>query len=171
MNSVLKYIIWFVCLILLQEFLFNNIQFVNFLSPYVYIFLVLILPLNMHPSYIMLAAFALGLSVDIFSGGILGAHAAACTLIAYCRNFVIRISIPKGEYENLSAVTAMQIKLKSFVLYAFILVFLHHTALFLLEIFSLQNFIFTLLRISVSSLLSTIFIILIKLLVAGKREI
>jgi len=170
MNNIVKYIIWFVCLILLQEFLFNNIQFVSFLSPYVYIFFILILPLNMHPSYIMLVAFVLGLSVDVFSAGIIGAHAAACTLIAYCRNFVIRISIPKGEYENLSAVTALQIKLRSFTLYAFILVFLHHSALFLLEIFSFQNLIVTLIRIIVSSILSTIFIILIKLLFAGKRE-
>ena len=170
MSDFVKYSIWFVCLVLLQEFLFNNIQFIHFLSPYIYIFLILILPLNVHPTYIMLVAFALGLSVDTVSSGVMGAHAAACTLTAYCRNFVIKISIPKSEYENQATATAMHIKLSSFTLYAFILVFLHHTALFLLEIFSLQNFIFTLLRVIVSSIISIIFIILIKLLFAGKKE-
>ena len=171
MSEFVKYTIWFVCLILLQEFLFNNIQFIHFLSPYVYILLILILPFSAYPAYVMLIAFVLGLCVDIFSLGVIGAHAAACTAIAYCRNFVIKISIPKSEYENMITATALQIKLKSFASYAFILVFLHHLTLFLLEIFSLQNFIFTLIRVIVSSLLSTIFIILIQLLFKGKKEI
>lgn len=170
MNNFLKYTIWFVFVILLQEFLFNNIQFIHFLSPYVYVFLILILPLNMHSSYIMLVAFALGLIVDVVSSGILGAHAAACVLIAYCRNMVIKISIPKSEYENQSTATALHIRLNSFAWYAFILVFLHHLTLFLLEIFSLQNLIFTLIRTIVSSVISTIFIILIKLLFISKKE-
>jgi hypothetical protein len=118
----------------------------------------------------MLVAFALGLSVDIFSSGIMGAHAAACTLMAYCRFFVIHISIPKSEYEYLSASTAMQVKLKSFALYAFLLVFLHHLTLFFFFFFSFQNFIVTLIRTVVSSIISTTFIILIKLLFTNKKE-
>jgi hypothetical protein len=164
MNDFVKYLLWFVCLVLLQEFLFNNIQFIHFLSPYVYIFLILILPLNMHSSLIMLISFGLGLSVDIISAGILGAHAATCTATALFRNFIVKITIPRAEYESMSTSTALQIKLKPFVLYAFSLVFLHHFILFLLEILSLDNFIFTFLRILVSSIISTVFIILIKIL-------
>lgn len=171
MNDFLKYSIWFVCLILLQEFLFNNIQFIHFLSPYIYIFLILILPLNMFTAYVMLIAFSMGLSVDIISNGITGAHAAACTLIAFCRNMIIKISIPKGEYEKQSAATAMQIKLKPFTMYAFIIVLLHHSVLFMIEIFSFESFLFTLIRIIASTIVSTVFIILIKLLFKSKKEI
>jgi rod shape-determining protein MreD len=170
MNDFVKYLLWFVCLVLLQEFLFNNIQFIHFLSPYIYIFLILILPFNMHPSYVMLISFGLGLSVDIISAGILGAHAAACTAVAFCRNFIIKITIPRVEYESISTSTAMQIKLKIFVLYAFPFVFLHHFILFLLEILSLDNFIFTFVRILVSSIISTVFIILIKHLFNRKTK-
>ncbi|MDR2293344.1 MAG: hypothetical protein LBE11_07730 [Prevotellaceae bacterium] len=164
MNDFVKYTIWFICLVLLQEFLFNNIQFIHFLSPYIYIFLILILPFNMHPASVVLVSFGLGLSVDIISAGILGAHAAACTAAAFCRNFIIKITIPRVEYESISTSTAIQIKLKVFVLYAFLFVFLHHFILFLLEILSLDNFIFTFARILISSIISTIFIILIKIL-------
>ncbi|MDR2064174.1 MAG: hypothetical protein LBP85_00460 [Prevotellaceae bacterium] len=164
MNDFVKYSLWFACLVLLQEFLFNNIQFIHFLSPYIYIYMILILPFNMHPASVLTVSFGLGLSVDIISAGILGAHAAACTAAAFCRNFIIKITIPRVEYESIYTATAMQIKLKLFVLYAFLLVFVHHFILFLLEILSLDNFIFTFVRIFVSSIISTVFIILIKLL-------
>jgi hypothetical protein len=118
----------------------------------------------MHPASVVLVSFGLGLSVDIISAGILGAHAAACTAAAFCRNFIIKITIPRVEYESISTSTAIQIKLKVFVLYAFLFVFLHHFILFLLEILSLDNFIFTFARILISSIISTIFIILIKIL-------
>ena len=169
MNDFVKYLLWFVCLVLLQEFLFNNIQFIHFLSPYIYIFLILILPFNIHPSYLMLVAFVLGLSVDIISAGIIGSHAAACTVIAYCRNIVTKITMHSGEYENITS-TAMQIELKRFIFYAFALVFLHHFVLFFVEIFSMQNFLFTLLRIVVSSIISTTFTVLLKLLFSNKNE-
>jgi hypothetical protein len=126
--------------------------------------MILILPFNMHPASVLTVSFGLGLSVDIISAGILGAHAAACTAAAFCRNFIIKITIPRVEYESIYTATAMQIKLKLFVLYAFLLVFVHHFILFLLEILSLDNFIFTFVRIFVSSIISTVFIILIKLL-------
>ncbi|MDR0754250.1 MAG: hypothetical protein LBF04_02565 [Prevotellaceae bacterium] len=164
MNDFVKYTLWFVCLILLQEFLFNNIQFIHFLSPYIYIFLILILPFNMHSAPVMFVSFGLGLSVDIISAGILGAHAAACTAAAFCRNFIIKITIPRVEYESMSTSTAMQIKWNIFLLYAFLFVFLHHFILFLLEILSLDNFIFTFARILISSIITTVFILLIKIL-------
>ncbi|MDR0421219.1 MAG: hypothetical protein LBH30_07225 [Prevotellaceae bacterium] len=164
MNDFVKYSLWFVFLVLLQEFVFNNIQFIHFLSPYIYIFLILILPFNMHSSLVMLIAFGLGLSVDVISGGILGAHAATCTATALFRNFIIKATIPRAEYESISTSTAMQIKWRTFVVYAFLLVFSHHFILFLLEILSFENVIFTLLRILISSIISTVFIILIKLL-------
>jgi rod shape-determining protein MreD len=118
----------------------------------------------MHPTYIIIVSFGLGLSSDIVSSGIIGSHAAACTFAGYCRSFIIKISISKSEYENMSTASASQIKLKQFTVYTLIFVFLHHFSLFLLEIFTLQNFGFTLIRIVVSSIISTIFIILIKLL-------
>jgi rod shape-determining protein MreD len=125
----------------------------------------------MHPSTLMLIAFGLGLSVDVISAGVIGSHAATCTAVAYCRNIIIKITIPRAEYEHISTSTAMQIKLKIFAVYAFLLVFLHHLILFLLEILSLNNFIFTLVRVLVSSIISTVFIILIKLLFSRKKEI
>jgi hypothetical protein len=103
----------------------------------------------------------------------LGAHAAACTAAAFCRNFIIKITIPRADYESISTSTAMYIKLKIFVLYAFLFVFMHHFILFLLETLTIDNFIFTFVRILISSIISTIFIILIKLLFNGdmKRNI
>jgi cell shape-determining protein MreD len=119
----------------------------------------------------MLVAFVLGLSVDIISAGVLGSHAAACTLMAYCRNIITKVTMPRGDYENTSTATALHINLRQFILYAFLLVFLHHFILFFVEIFTLKNFIFTLIQIIASSAISTVFIILFKLLFGYKKDV
>jgi ABC-type phosphate transport system permease subunit len=46
------------------------------------------------------------------------------------------------------------------VLYAFIMIFVHHTLLFYLEMYSLRDFFTTLLRVFVSSLVSLLLIII-----------
>jgi len=170
MNDFLKYSIWFICLVLLQEFLFNNIQFSNFLTPYVYVFLILILPFSMSASVAMPIAFVLGLSVDIISSGILGAHAAACVAIAYFRGFFIAAILSKGAYDNIATAAAKNISLSKFISYSFTLVLLHHTILFFIETFSFSNVIFTIIRILVSSIVSTIFIILLKYIFQKQKE-
>lgn len=160
MNDFLKYTIWFVTLVLLQVFVFDNIQFNNYLTPNVYILLILILPLQMHPSQVLLVAFALGLSVDIVSSGIIGAHAAACVACAYWRKTLIRFILPKGEYDNLTNIASRQMGLSKFIIYTLLIVFVHHTILFFIEIFSFAQIFTTLLRIIVSTVVSSIFIVL-----------
>ena len=167
MNDFLKYSIWFVCLVLLQEFLFNNIQFSNFLTPYIYVFLILILPFRLNPTIIMLISFALGLSVDIISSGILGAHAAACVAMAYSRSFFINSILSRGVYDNIAT---EKISLNKFISYSFALVLLHHTLLFFIETFSFSNVIFTIIRIVVSSIVSTTFIVLLKYIFQKQKE-
>jgi cell shape-determining protein MreD len=118
----------------------------------------------------MFVAFGLGLSVDVVSDGVLGSHAAACTVMAYCRNIITKITMPRGDYENTSTATALHINLMQFVLYSLLLVFIHHFILFFVEIFTLKNFIFTLIQIIASTVISTIFIILIKLLFGYNKD-
>jgi len=81
MNRLPIYIFRFIILVLLQIFIFSQIQFSNLINPYFYVLFVLLLPFDMPRSAMLLMAFFLGLTIDLFSNT-LGMHAAACTWMA-----------------------------------------------------------------------------------------
>lgn len=162
--NLIKYTLLFIVLVLLQEFVFNNIQVGTLLTPYVYILFILILPFSYSASGVVIISFLLGLSVDFFTTDVLGFHAFACTLIGYLRRFVFKILKPKDDTEQqITTTTIYSMGWRSFLLYAAILVFVHHSALFLLETFKFHNILYFLLHILLSSLVSLTFIILIEL--------
>lgn len=162
--NLIKYTLLFIVLILLQEFVFDNIQVGTLLTPYVYILFILILPFSYAPSGVVIISFLLGLSVDFFTTDTLGFHTFACTLIGYLRRFVFKILKPKDDTEQQIATTTIYtMGWRSFLLYATILVFVHHAALFMLETFKFYNILYLLLHILLSSLVSIVFIMLIEL--------
>ncbi len=162
--SLIKYTLLFIVLILLQEFVFDNIQVGTLLTPYVYILFILILPFSYAPSGVLLISFLLGLSVDFFTTDVLGFHAFACTLIGYLRRFVFKVLKPKDDTDQqITTTTIYTMGWRPFLLYAAILVLIHHSALFMLETFKFYNILYLLLHILLSSLVSIIFIILIEL--------
>ena len=162
--AFIKYTLLFIVLILLQEFVFDNIQVGTLLTPYIYVLFILILPFSYAPSMVVVLSFLLGFSVDFFTTDTLGFHTFACTLIGYLRRFVFKILKPKDDTEQQIATTTIYtMGWRPFLLYAAILVLTHHSALFMFEIFKFNNILYSLLHISLSSLVSIIFIVLIEL--------
>ena len=54
-NSILRFGLIFILLILLQVLFFNNIQFSGYVNPYVYIMFILLLPVEI-PSWLIAVA-------------------------------------------------------------------------------------------------------------------
>lgn len=162
--SLIKYILLFVALILLQEFVFDNIQVGTLLTPYVYVLFILVLPFSYAPSAVVAISFLLGLSVDFFTTDMLGFHAFACTIAGYLRRFVFKVIRPKDDTEQKVATTTIYtMGWRPFILYTTILVLAHHSVLFLLETFKFYNPLYSLLHILLSALVSITFIVLIEL--------
>lgn len=162
--SLIKYILLFVALILLQEFVFDNIQVGTLLTPYAYILFILILPFSYAPSVVVIISFFLGLAVDFFTTDMLGLHAFACTITGYLRRFVFKMVRPKDDTEQkVTATTIYSMGWRPFLIYSSILVLVHHSVLFVLETFKFHNPLYSLLHIVLSSLVSITFIILIEL--------
>lgn len=158
-NSFLRYTLIFIILILLQVLLFNNIQFSGYINPYVYIMLILLLPIEI-PSWLLLTiSFLTGLIIDFFSGS-LGMHASATVLAGFARPYVLRIISPHDGYESGAAPSMVIYGIRWFFIYTLIIVLIHHLTLFYLEVFRLADFFRTLLRVLLSSLFSIIFILL-----------
>ena len=90
MPTVLQNIFRFILLVLFQVLVLNNIQFLGYINPYLYILFILSLPVQMPRWFLLVLAFILGLSIDIFSNT-LGMHAFATVFVAFFREGIIKL--------------------------------------------------------------------------------
>ena len=100
MNLPFKYItlgaIIIICQILLSEYV--NIWPVLYIA--IFPLFIILLPANINRSASMLIAFLLGLCIDITADGVIGLNAAALVAMAYCREFVLKLTLSKGNLES-----------------------------------------------------------------------
>lgn len=153
----------FVVLVLLQVVLLNQVQFSGFVNPYIYLLFILLLPVNAPRYFVLIAAFFIGISIDIFSNT-LGLHAFASVFAGYFRPFVIS-SISSREDDRSEYPGLKQNGFSWFLYYTVIMVFIHHFVLFYAEVFTFHNFFETLYRVFLSSLFSIFVIVLSQFLI------
>jgi rod shape-determining protein MreD len=162
-----RYIVRLVVIVLLQIFIFNNIELGGFINPYIYILFILLLPFGTPASLVVIIGFLLGLSIDIFSETI-GIHTAATVFIAYIRPFVLKFFAPHDGYQSGSLPRISYYGLPWFIKYTTILVLCHHMILFYIEMFKMQDFFFTFFRVILSSIFTIFFITLSQFFVFRK---
>jgi len=159
MNSLLRYGGAFVLLIALQLLIFNNIEFSGYVNPFVYLMFILILPVSI-PSWILLVlSFFTGFVIDLFSGT-LGVHAFATVLAGFVRPWVLSLNVTAEAAETEMSPSSYRSGLRWFLIYTVTIVFVHHLALFFVEIFSLRHFLHTVLRVLLSTAVTSFFIVL-----------
>jgi rod shape-determining protein MreD len=166
-NSILRFGLIFILLILLQLLLFNNIQFSGYVNPYVYILFILLLPVEIPPWLLLLISFITGLIIDFFSGTP-GMHSSATLMAGFFRPYVLRVISPRDGYEAGASPSMIAYGFRWFLSYTLLIVLIHHTTLFYLEVFRLSEFFRTMLRVFLSSLFSIAFILLIEFYRRGK---
>ncbi len=129
----LKYILKFVFLILFQVLVLDHVLFLGYINPYIYILLIIFLPIDLNRFYTLIFAFFAGLFVDFFNdtGGL---HAASTLLIAYIRPFILRLSFGLSYDYNTLKLGSADFKEQFF--YIVLMVFTHHLFMFSLEYFS-----------------------------------
>lgn len=137
MNKTIYFGLLFVFLVFLQAFVLNNVLFLGFVNPYLYIIFVFLYPLKRDRFTFLFVSFLLGLSIDYFSdsGGI---HACSILTIAYLRLFFINFFFKKYEADYSLFKLSTEPFGKKFN-YVLTLTLLHHFILFSLANFSFQN--------------------------------
>jgi rod shape-determining protein MreD len=158
MNSILKYGGTFLILIFLQLFIFNNIEFSGYVNPYVYVMFILILPAAIPSWILLLLSFLTGLVIDLFSGT-LGVHTFATVMAGFVRPWALSLNVTAEAAEPDMSPSSFRNGLRWFMIYTAMVVLVHHLSLFFVEIFSLRNFGHTLLRVILSSAVTTFFIV------------
>ncbi|MBN2349252.1 MAG: rod shape-determining protein MreD [Bacteroidales bacterium] len=160
-------ILRFLVLVLIQVLIFNNIQFSGYINPYVYLLFILLLPFETPGWLLLLSAFLLGFTVDIFSET-LGMHTIATVFMAFIRPYVLQILAPRDGYESGTYPRIYYYGFLWFLKYTVILILAHHFVLFYLEIFRFSDFFRTFLRVILSSSFSVFFIVMSQYIVFRK---
>ena len=134
---------WFICLVLLQVLILNNVHIAGYATPFLYIYLILKFESDVSRNTLMLWAFS----------DTPGMNAAATVLLAFLRPIFLRLFVPRDTLDTLiPAVRTMGIF--PFLKYLVICVLVHHGMLLTLEFFSFAHIGTLLLRVVTSTLLT-----------------
>ena len=138
-NLIWRYTLTFILLILLQVLVLNNMHLSFLLNPYVYVLFILLLPFE-SPGWLVLSlAFFTGLIMDAFCNT-LGLHSMALVLMAFSRKYLLELMAPRDGYDQGEYPHYNNMGLIWFIIYAGILVLIHHITLFMLEDFKWSAF-------------------------------
>lgn len=169
-NIIYKNIFRFILLFFLQIYVFNNIELLGYLNPYIYVLFILLLPLETPRFLLLIAAFVMGFSIDYFSNS-MGINIAACVFIAYLRPGLIKLISQKSESNPGMKIGIRDFGFRWFFIYTIVLVSLHHLLLFYLEVFRFNEFFDTLERSLFSALFTIILIIISQYLLFSPKKI
>jgi rod shape-determining protein MreD len=157
MSIVLQNIFRFLLLVLFQVLVLNNIQFLGYINPNLYVLFILALPVRTPRWFSLLLAFAIGLTIDAFSNT-MGMHAFATVFITFFRNGIIKLftSIEEGSNPTPSFYS---FGVGAYIKYVVLFVLIHHSILFYLEAFSFVHFWIISSKIILSSLFTILLIL------------
>jgi rod shape-determining protein MreD len=159
MYLLARNIIRFLIVILFQILVMDNVMLNGYMIPYVYVIFILLMPFETPRWVQLLAGFLLGMGIDIFEHTP-GMHTAATVLVAFIRPYLLDLLAPRDGYEPDTFPRIHYYGFLWFLKYTLIIVAVHHLALFYLEVFQLKDFLSTLLRVILSTLLSASTIVL-----------
>ena len=164
-NNIIRFII----LILVQVLICNNIILHDVASPFIYLIFILMLPVSLSPIKTLLVTFALGISLDIFSGTG-GVQVFACVFIGYLRPKILNLIMPPGGYEDIVAPDISRLGFIWFFTFSLITIFLHHFILIYIDRFSVYMFWSTLGRVFASSIITFSFVVVYALIFYPKKK-
>jgi rod shape-determining protein MreD len=171
MSTLVKNILRFVLLILVQFYILDKVNLHRMVVPYIYFLFIIWMPFSLGRAWQMILAFILGLTLDSFRHNP-GFHAAACVLIAYLRPFLINVLIPQeGADTNYDEPSARSMGgLFPYMVYAGLLTLIHHGWLFFLEAMEFGNFWYFIIKTLLSTIITLCLIFIAELMFSRKQK-
>lgn len=152
----IKYIGQYILLMILQVFLFDQLQFMGVCHPFIYILFLLMMPITLPHSVDMLIGAMVGLIMDVFSNS-LGIHTSACILLMFLRPYLLETILNDKDRLN-EQISTRVVGPEAMGKYLAILIIIHHLMVFILSAWSWTHIGFVLLETLVSALITFIFI-------------
>lgn len=138
LKSFISHLFFILCLCAAQALVLNQVCFLGYINPYLYILFVLTYPSYESRFILILLSFFMGWIIDYFmnTGGI---HTFSITLTAYLKRNVLRFIAGKNIITDDDFSIPELSFFKKFS-YTFLLTLIHYFSLFLLELFKISNF-------------------------------
>ena len=166
MHKTLEYGIFFVVLVLLQAFLFNNLDLGVYINPLVYVGFILLLPMEVSSIAVLMLGLLLGVTTD-FMVGTAGLNTIATLFTAFTRRQTMTLMIGKETVGEGGAPLSARIGTGKFLRYISVAVLLHCIVFFTFEAMSFRYFHLTLLKILLSSAVTVTLVYVSQFLLIG----
>ncbi len=156
-TETLNNIFRFIGLILLQILVLNNINFMGYINPYLYILFVALYPMLTNKNNFLIISFCFGLILDIAmdSGGI---HSSSCLIIAYSRPLFLRFCFGHNYSYQITSIESTDIIKR--IIYCSLIVIVQLFIMFSLEYFSIYKSDLILLNVLYSGIFSILLTVL-----------
>jgi rod shape-determining protein MreD len=158
-RSVFRYILHFLILTVIQLFVLDNLFLFNLIHPYIYFTLILMLPVNINRYAFISIAFVYGFIIDALSFSY-GLHTSTLVLIGFLRPYLIRLFVSEEQIEQNIEIHFATIGARRYLIYLLIMLFIHHSLLNILQVFSFREYFFTLYK-TVLNILASLLIIVV----------
>ncbi len=152
-NIIIKNIVRFLLLVVIQVFLLNKMNLFGYITPFIYMLFIILLPLRTNKLLILFLAFLTGFTIDYF-GDTPGLHSSATVLMAFLRPGLLKAFFGNIEFTLDEEPNIVKLGFFGFFRYAFVLVIVHHFSLFFLEVLSLSKMVLILKNTLFNSLAS-----------------
>lgn len=169
MNNVISNLFRFVIFLSLQVLVFNNIKFLGYINPQVYLIALLLLPLEMKKWIQYIIAFFSGFIIDMFFQTF-GIHAVASLMIIFIRPYFVFLlngfRTSDGIFKPLPGIK----DLNWIAIYVGALTFIHQLMVTLIETFNMKDFFHSLWITIINTFFTTIIIICIEYLFYSEKK-
>ena len=158
--GLLKGIIAFAVLLLVQVLVFNHIHLFNCATPLLYVYMPMLFSRNNSRWVVLLLSFFMGMAIDVFQNTP-GVAMAAMTFIGLIQPLILGVFMQQDSEADI--VPSMRtLGVAKFSYYSFIITFLYCLVFFTLETFSFFNWLQWLETVGASTLLTYILILVLE---------
>ena len=151
-KEIFSNILLFIALVIAQAVIFNNLILFNVAIAFVFIYLIIGLPVTTSTNAVMITGFLLGLSVDIFQDTP-GLNAMSCTLLSFIRRPIFHLYVPSDEDLSGRRISISSIGTPAYLKYMLTMALIYCIMVFTIESFSF----FSIERFTTRILASTVF--------------
>lgn len=140
MNSslIIRNIGRFLLLMLLQVLVLNNVYLGGYITPFLYVLFIAMLPTSTGRIAMLFIAFATGLCLDVFTN-MLGFHTFACTLVGFLRVVGLNKIILRDNEEEIETPSIFSGSYQQFAVYLLLVLLAYNFTYYALTVFSFRE--------------------------------
>lgn len=168
-KSALNIAVLFVILLLVQVLICNHIVLFGVAVPFVFIYFIIKMPVDMSTSLLLTLSFLLGLGVDICSDTA-GMNALASTLLAMMKRKLFFSYVLRDDQSETLVPSIVSMGIGSFFRYLVTAVAIYCLMIFSIEYFSISDVKEVFIKAAASTVLTTLLLFAVDGLSSARRE-